>query len=47
MALLDAGGSGMNVLNDGAFDSAWAISAWEEVMAEWHQLYRNASLSAN
>lgn len=46
MALLDAGGSDMSVLNDGAFALAPAIPAWGEVMGKWHQLYRDASASA-
>ncbi|HEV2336097.1 MAG TPA: glycosyltransferase family 4 protein [Stellaceae bacterium] len=46
MALLDADGRGLRVLNDGAFAAAPTIPSWEEVMAEWHQLYRKAALSA-
>jgi len=46
MALLDAGASGLQVLNDGAFAAAPTIPSWEAVMAEWHQLYRQAALSA-
>jgi glycosyltransferase involved in cell wall biosynthesis len=47
MALLDAGGRGMSTLNEGAFAAASAIPSWEDVMARWHLLYRNAALSGH
>ncbi|HVB16861.1 MAG TPA: glycosyltransferase [Stellaceae bacterium] len=46
MALTDNAGSGMAVLNDGAFASAPTIPSWDAVMAEWHQLYRRAAEAA-
>jgi len=46
MAPFDAEGRGMSALNEGAFAAAPTIPSWEEVMAEWHQLYRKAALAA-
>lgn len=46
MALLDAGGRAMSILNEGAFASVPTIPSWEEVMTQWHLLYRSAALSA-
>lgn len=42
MALLDDDARGMAALNHGAFAAAAAILSWDDVMAEWHALYRAA-----
>ncbi len=46
MALLDDNGSAIAELSRGAFASAAGIPPWEDVMSEWHRLYRRVSAAA-
>jgi hypothetical protein len=47
MALLDEQGRGLTTLNQGAFRAASTVPSWEQVLGEWHDLYRTAAATAN
>jgi glycosyltransferase involved in cell wall biosynthesis len=46
MALLDERGRGLAALNQGAFRTAPTMPSWEEVLAEWHDLYLTVAETA-